>query len=125
MIQSRDGQCKIDLTMWEPIATEPKGVIQIVHGMTEHKGRYEDFAEYFTNLGFVVVGNDLISHGKSTYKGVDEKTLFVNSWNDLIADVLNVGAMMQHDYPELPIFLIGFSLGSYIVRTLPDLDLYQ
>ena len=50
--------------VWKP-ECKPVGVIQVIHGMTEYIGRYEEFAAHFTDLGYVVCGFDLESHGKS------------------------------------------------------------
>ena len=44
---------------------EPKGIIQIVHGMIEHIGRYEEFAKYLASKGFIVAGHDHLGHGRS------------------------------------------------------------
>ena len=42
-----------------------KDMIQICHGMTEYMDRYNEFAEYFTANGYIVFGNDIISHRRS------------------------------------------------------------
>ena len=43
---SRDGITKLHAIRWTPDDAEPVGIVQIVHGMCEHVGRYEDFAKY-------------------------------------------------------------------------------
>ena len=68
---SHDGTSTIKGLVWEPERTRgsrrvaPRGVIQIVHGMVEHVGRYDEFARFLVEQGFVVCTADHIGHGKS------------------------------------------------------------
>ena len=57
---SRDGKSSIHGVRWMPDKGEAgaRGIIQIVHGMEEYVGRYEDFAEFMTSNGFIVTGED-------------------------------------------------------------------
>ena len=55
--------------MWVP-ETEIKAILQITHGMKEFIDRYDDFAQYLNQSGILVVGMDLLGHGKSI-QGVD------------------------------------------------------
>ena len=61
---SSDGLTTIHAVIWEPEG-EPKAVIQLIHGMVEYIERYDDFANYLTSQGFVVVGHDHLGHGQS------------------------------------------------------------
>lgn len=97
---------------------EVKGVLQIVHGMTEHIGRYMEFAEKFCNNGYVVVGCDLSGHGRSVIVGESDK-LYVNSWKVWIGDIKIVYDYIKSCYSELPVYILGFSLGSFVVRCMP------
>ena len=54
----------LSAVLWLP-EIEPKAVLQITHGMTEHIGRYEEFAEQMTAIGIAVCGFDLRGHGKN------------------------------------------------------------
>ena len=49
--QSTDPDTMLHVEIFTPSDMEIKGVIQIVHGMTEHLDRYEEFGEYFTSKG--------------------------------------------------------------------------
>ena len=62
---SRDGKSTINAGFYVPSNKAVRGVIQVAHGMVDHIGRYKNLAEYFTNLGYVVAGNDHLGHGKS------------------------------------------------------------
>ena len=114
---SADGKTNIHGVEWLPDG-EPKGIIEVVHGMTEHILRYEEFVEYFTNQGYIVIGIDLIGHGTSVAEG-SKKMYFGprGSWKYVVKDVSKCKRLVQKKYPELPVYLLGFSLGSFIVRT--------
>lgn len=99
-----------------------KGCIQIVHGMTEHIDRYEEFAEYFTSKGYVVFGNDIISHGRSN--NLNTSSLYLSKWEHAIQDIYSMKDMIRKRYPDKPIILLGFSLGSFLVRCMSDLSDY-
>ena len=61
---SADGRQTIQAVEWLPEG-EPRGVIQIVHGIAEHIDRYRPFMEFLADNGFVAAGNDHLGHGKS------------------------------------------------------------
>ena len=114
---SADKKTTIHACMWTP-DEQPKGIIQIAHGVTEYIARYAQFAEYFTNKGYVVVGNDHIGHGKSIAEG--SKPMYFGpegSWNFVVKDVKTCMEMTKKEFPDLPYILMGFSLGSFVVRT--------
>ena len=68
---SHDGTSQIRGLIWAPErpagtrAPAPRGVVQIVHGMSEHLGRYDEFARFLVGCGFVVCASDHVGHGKS------------------------------------------------------------
>ena len=49
---------------WEPEG-KPVAVVQLIHGIAEHLMRYDDFAKFLTSKGYLVVGEDHMSHGRS------------------------------------------------------------
>ena len=63
--ESRDGVSRIHGVKYLPDTGDVIGVLQIIHGMAEYVERYEEFAEFLTGKGFVVVGEDHLGHGKS------------------------------------------------------------
>lgn len=114
---SADGKTQIHAVEWKP-ETEIKGVIQIAHGVTEYILRYENFAEFFTQKGFVVVGNDHLGHGQSI--APNGKTMYFGpngSWNFVVKDIDTCKQMTKKKYPNVPYMILGFSLGSFLVRT--------
>lgn len=67
-IDSRDGIHKLYSVKYLPDG-EPKAIVQIVHGMSEYMGRYEEFASFLTERGFLVTGEDHLGHGQSVPEG--------------------------------------------------------
>lgn len=114
---SADGKTQIHAVEWKP-ETEIKGVIQITHGVTEYILRYENFAEFFTQKGFVVVGNDHLGHGQSIAPNGKPMYFGPNgSWNFVVKDIDTCKQMTKKKYPNVPYMILGFSLGSFLVRT--------
>lgn len=94
-----------------------KGILQIAHGMNEYLERYEHFIDYLTENGFLVCGNDHLGHGNSI-KNVNELGFFSerNGASNLIKDVQKLTYIIRKKYPSLPYYLLGHSMGSFIVR---------
>ena len=81
---SGDGAHQVHAVLWLPEG-EPQGVVQLVHGICEYALRYEPFARFLTDHGFVVAGNDHLGHGL-TARGEEEYGYF-SDWWDLVHDV--------------------------------------
>ncbi|GAA0122543.1 MAG: alpha/beta hydrolase [Clostridium argentinense] len=98
---------------WTPESSNIKGVVQIAHGMAEHAGRYDDFAKFLNKNGYIVYADDHRGHGKTSpnelgYMGDgDVFHLMVNNLKDL-TDII------KKENPNLPVFLLGHSMGSFI-----------
>lgn len=111
----------IDLRVieWLPkYGRPPKAVLQIVHGMAEHIERYEEFALFLNQAGIAVIGHDHLGHGYSV--SADEATYGYfskeHAKEKLIDDVEKVTQIMEEEYPGIPHFLLGHSMGSFIIR---------
>jgi alpha-beta hydrolase superfamily lysophospholipase len=100
-------------THWQP-ASNAVGAIQIFHGLGEHHGRYDRFAERATARGLAVIAHDHRGHGAHA----EELGHFADrgGWQLLTDDGLLVNDMIGDRYPGLPIVLIGHSMGSYIAQ---------
>ncbi|WP_297788871.1 alpha/beta fold hydrolase [uncultured Anaerococcus sp.] len=92
----------------------PKAVVQLVHGMSEHGGNYMDFANYLNDRGYAVVIHDHRGHGKS----LSEK--YPNGHMERASELVNDTAMitryMKEKYPHAPIYMLGHSMGSMTAR---------
>ena len=92
-------------------------VFQIIHGMCEYIERYLPFIEYLTIKGFVVVGHDQLGHGQSINSEEDLGYVGEPDPNDLlIKDIHILRSITQKKYPDLPYFMCGHSMGSYLLR---------
>ena len=115
---SADGKTTIHAVEWTPSNVRHyKGIIQIAHGLSEHIMLYEPIAEYFTDRGFIVRGNDHLGHGQSVLPG--EPRLYLGpkgSWHFASDDIYTCRLLTEKEYGELPYIILGFSLGSYLVR---------
>ena len=101
---------------WEPEG-EPVAVLQIVHGVAEHVRRYDHFASYMAERGFLVVAEDHMGHGGSI--GDDGvKGYFQGNWFKAVADVHRLLSYTRMECPNVPYILLGHSMGSFMVRTL-------
>jgi alpha-beta hydrolase superfamily lysophospholipase len=98
---------------------KPRAVIQIVHGMVEHIGRYDSFARILVDNGFEVYGHSHRGHGK-TAKNREDLGYFANTngWDLLVEDVAEVTSFIKENAPELPVIILGHSMGSFVVRDL-------
>lgn len=114
---SRDNSSKIHAIRWTPDSENVVAVVQIVHGMAEYVGRYEELAAFLTARNFIVTGEDHLGHGKSVPEG-GMKGYFCEQDPATVAvrDVHRLKKMTQELYPGVPYFLLGHSMGSFIVR---------
>jgi alpha-beta hydrolase superfamily lysophospholipase len=97
---------------------EARGILHIVHGMVEHIGRYKRFMEDMANLGYVCVGYDNLGHG-NTARDASEFGYIAKKrgWELLLRDVRLFSDAVREKYGrELPYYLMGHSMGSFIVR---------
>lgn len=110
------GAGKIHYCKWTP-EQPPKAVIQLVHGIAECITRYDRFANYLNDLGFVVVGEDHMGHGDSI--GEDGiRGYFHGGWFNGVQDTYQLLEDTKKEYPDLPYVLFGHSMGSFMVRTI-------
>ncbi len=112
---SADGKTQIHAIRWEPEG-KPKAILQIIHGMVEFIDRYDGFATFLTEHGYLVAGEDHLGHGESVQS--DEYHGFFgkegNAW--VIADIHHLREMLHEEYPDLPYLMLGHSMGSFLIR---------
>jgi alpha-beta hydrolase superfamily lysophospholipase len=100
---------------WLP-AGAPKAIVLIVHGMAEHAGRYARTADYLTAAGFGVYAHDQRGHGRSAAEGDLGYFGERGGWERLTRDVHCIERRIASDFPGVPRFVLGHSLGSLLVR---------
>ena len=114
---STDRITRIHGILWDDESRKPKAVIQLIHGMVEFIDRYDDFANYLVSQGFAVVGHDHLGHGQSVTD--EEKLGYIAADNPgrvLVQDIHRLRLCMETKYEGLPYFMLGHSMGSYLLR---------
>lgn len=115
--QSSDRKTKIHGVRWAPESGQYQAVLQIVHGMVEYVERYQEFAEYMARHGYLVVGHDHLGHGDSAESPDDWGYIADKNGDEcLIADIHRVRKLAQKENAGLPYFMLGHSMGSYLLR---------
>ena len=115
---SSDGKTTIHAVRHMPENGEIKAILQIVHGMVEFVERYDAFAKFLTEHGYMVVGHDHLGHGDS----VTDKSEWgyfgePDPLSLLLTDIHTLRTMTQEQYPDVPYFMLGHSMGSYLLRS--------
>jgi len=92
---------------WEP--EKIKAIVIIIHGLGEHSSRYENIAKFLVKEGYGVETWDHRGHGKS--KGL---TAYINSFDEYLDDLEIFIERVKTRHPDLPIFILGHSMGGAI-----------
>lgn len=100
--------------IWLP-EQEPKCILQITHGMTEHIGRYTELARKLTAHGIAAAGFDLRGHGRNA-GDPDIASFGEGGWEASVEDMHMFFDVLAKRFPELPHYMLGFSLGSFLLR---------
>ena len=117
-IPSVDGEHTLKVRVFKPEG-EIKGLFHVVHGMTEHIDRegYVTFMSTLAENGYLAFGYNHIGHGDTAKD--DSELGFIapkDGWKFLVGDVSNAEREIKKEYPDLPLYLLGHSMGSFIVR---------
>ena len=97
-------------------ACNPNGIVQLIHGFGEHSRRYIHMILAFLDAGYIVAADDHVGHGKTA--------MVNNIWGDwgdkgchtMMEDEHTLKKIVCEKYPNLPYFLFGHSMGSFITR---------
>ncbi len=110
-----DGK-KLFYRVWK--AEKTKATVHINHGMAEHSLRYDFFATFLNGYGYTVYCQDHRGHGK-TKKGDEEKGWFAEEggWTLICSDSYELDKLIAKEYPDVPHFIFGHSMGSFLTRT--------
>ena len=92
------------------ITPPAKAIVAIIHGLGEHSGRYNDLATFLNHQNISVAGLDLRGHGMS--KGIRGHA---PSYDVLMDDIHSFLQLINHEFPGVPVFLMGHSLGGNLV----------
>jgi len=100
---------KLFYKYWLPDDPSPRAALLVVHGLAEHCGRYSNVVDYFVPRGYAVYGLDHVGHGQS-----EGLRVYVDHFNDFTDNVKIYFDMIRQWQPDLPIFIIGHSMGGLI-----------
>lgn len=114
---SSDKKTRLHGVKWLPESGEYGAVLQIAHGMIEYVERYEEFAAYMAERGYLVVGHDHLGHGDSVESRDDWGYIAEKNGDQLmVEDMQKLRIMTQKENPGIPYFMLGHSMGSYLLR---------
>ncbi|MBN1648285.1 MAG: alpha/beta fold hydrolase [Spirochaetales bacterium] len=109
----------MEISAWKVGPAKPAAVLQIVHGMAEHKDRYLHFADFCAENGIRVYIHDLLGHGRTAPSPDKIGTLPArNGWQKIKDDIHSMSEIIRGDIQGVPHFLLGHSMGSLLVRSL-------
>ena len=103
----------MDYRIWKPKG-EPRAIVQLVHGMAEHIGRYDRVAQALNAAGYLAAGRSHRGHGPQAERlgwFAQEK-----GWDALVEDAHSFSQDIRKEYPHLPFILLGHSMGSFVSR---------
>jgi alpha-beta hydrolase superfamily lysophospholipase len=119
-IGSDDGT-RLFVRRWSPEG-KPSGVVHIVHGMAEHSLRYERLARRLVEHGFEVWAADQRGHGRTADPAVNDPgrggllghCADRDGFFRVVADIDVLNLKIAALFPEIPLFLLGHSWGSFL-----------
>ena len=104
----------VPITLWIPDGST-RCILHITHGMTEHIGRYEELAKKLSEQGIVTAGFDLPGHGENSGDPICA-SIGQSGWKDTLNNMKLLNQELKSMYPQLPLCMLGFSLGSFLLR---------
>ncbi len=112
MQKVRDGK-ELSVVCWDNVPA-PIAIVQILHGMSEHIERYDDFAKALNKAGYIVIGADHRGHG---YTDNDKlgKVGDTDIFDDSVSDAIELTAYAKVRY-RLPVIVFGHSYGSFLLQ---------
>lgn len=95
---------------------EIKAIVEIAHGMNEHKERYIDFMKFLAKNGYASFIHDHRGHGKSIKNNNDLGYFYEDNASYVVEDLHQINEYLKNKFKDKKIILFGHSMGSMIVR---------
>lgn len=103
--------------MMPPGDMRPIGVMNFVHGMCEHRKRYEKIMTYYSKKGFICAMKDLKGHGENVDSPEQLGYIGKKGYMQYIDDLQDFNVYLRREYPGIPLILVAHSMGTLIART--------
>lgn len=113
--QEHGQELKLAVMMVKPEG-QPVGLLQLIHGMCDHKEKYLPLMEHLAGRGYASIIHDQRGHGESVLSLDDLGYFYTHDADALIADIRQVAVELRAVYPDVPMFLLGHSMGSLEAR---------
>lgn len=114
---SSDGINTVSARAYVPENTDIVGIVTLSHGMRDYVGRYVNLAEYLTEKGYILAGNDHLGHGETAASAEDLGYFAAeNGYSFVLDDLYKMNGEIKARYPGLPVVLMGHSMGSFLSR---------
>lgn len=115
---SADGTTTLYGRTWAPEHGAPRAILQLVHGIAEHIGRYDRFARFMSDHGYLVCAEDHLGHGNTPENAEDlGYTADKDGWVKMTDNVRALHERIAPQYPGIPYFILGHSMGSFLTRS--------
>jgi len=109
----------IPVTGWVPRNFEaPSAIVQVLHGLGEHSGRYDRFARHCCERGFTVFAHDHRGHGAACRPSMLGHFADGSGWDKVVEDAVAVQRFVTQQWPGKPVALFGHSMGSFIAQSV-------
>ena len=115
-IVSKYDDYKIFGAVFVPENIPIKGIVQIAHGMCEHKERYFEFMRFLNGHGYITVISDHRGHGESVETPRDLGYFGDTNGDAIVEDLLEITLYIKNRFPGYDVMLFGHSMGSLVVR---------
>ena len=114
-IISNQDSLELDCLLIKP-NKEIKAIVEIAHGMNEHKERYIDFMKFLAKNGYASFIHDHRGHGKSIKNNNDLGYFYEENASYVVEDLHQINEYLKNKFKDKKIILFGHSMGSMIVR---------
>ena len=114
-IKSKQDGLELELAIMEP-SSNPIGIVQLVHGMSEHKERYYDFMNYLAQNGYICGIHDHRGHGASLKDPSHLGYFYTEDSSVIVDDAYQVTEYLKERYPSLSISMFSHSMGTLVSR---------